>query len=286
MFVNLFLMYCIKHNAFDIKNISRYNHENGKGGLALNEIEYQMIFKRKSFHLFKDAGQLSDKELARIEEAFHSCRPLFPQIKVDMKIVPANQTTCKRGQEYCILLYSEKKEGYLPNIGYIGEQLDLYLASRNIGALWFGIGKTEEQSHNGLDFVIMIAIAEMPQDKFRKDMFKSKRKSLDEVWHGEYYNNIGNIARFAPSACNTQPWIVEATQTGLSVYRYKKLGKRGIMPAAMVTHYNRIDIGIFLLFLELCLKHEGIGFERTLMSDTGDEEKTVIAIYQLQDPKC
>ena len=82
MFVNLFLMYCIKNNAFDIKNILRYNHGNGKGGLALNEIEYQMIFKRKSFHLFKDIGHLSDMELTQIEEAFHSCRPLFPQIKV------------------------------------------------------------------------------------------------------------------------------------------------------------------------------------------------------------
>ena len=58
------------------------------------------------------------------------------------------------------------------------------------------------------------------------------------------------------------------------------------MPAAMVMHYNRIDIGIFLLFLELCLEHEGIGFERTLLPDTGDEEKTLIAVYQLQDPKC
>ena len=158
--------------------------------------------------------------------------------------------------------------------------MDLYLASLNIGALWFGIGKTEERSYNGLDFVIMIAIAKMPQDKFRKDMLKSKRKPLNEVWHGVHYTNIGNIARFAPSACNTQPWIVEATQTGLSVYRYKKPGKRGIMPVAMVTHYNRIDIGIFLLFLELCLEHEGIGFERTLLPDTGDEEKTLIAVYQ------
>lgn len=252
----------------------------------MNEMEYQMIFKRKSFHLFKDTGHLSDMELVQIEDAFRSCRTLVPEIKVDMMIVPADQTSCKRGKEYCILLYSEKKEGYLSNIGYIGEQLDLYLASLNIGALWFGIGKTEERSYNGLDFVIMIAIAKMPQDKFRKDMFKSKRKPLNEVWHGVHYTNIGNIARFAPSACNTQPWIVEATQTGLSVYRYKKPGKRGIMPVAMVTHYNRIDIGIFLLFLELCLEHEGIGFERTLLPDTGDEEKTLIAVYQLHDPRC
>ena len=33
----------------------------------------------------------------------------------------------KRGQEYCILFYSEKKENYLQNIGYLGEQLDFIL---------------------------------------------------------------------------------------------------------------------------------------------------------------
>ena len=196
----------------------------------MNESQYPMIFKRKSFHLFQDIEKIRQDELECIESEFRRCTHLFPEIKVDMKIVPANQTTCQRGQEYCILLYSEKKDGYLPNIGYLGEQLDLYLSSMNIGTLWFGIGKTEESEYNGLDFVIMIAIAKMPQDKFRKDMFKSKRKPLDEVWRGEHYSNIGNITRFAPSACNTQPWIIEATQTGLSVYRYKKLGKRGIMP--------------------------------------------------------
>ena len=124
--------------------------------------------------------------------------------------MPAEETTCKRGEEYCILLYSEKKDNYLQNIGYIGEQLDLYLASLDIGALWFGIGKIEETQYQGLDFVIMIAIAKMPRDKFRKDMFKSKRKQLVEIWSGECYQEIGNIIRFAPSACNTQPWKVEA----------------------------------------------------------------------------
>ena len=124
----------------------------------MEENLYPMIFKRKSFHLFKDIGQISDGELEKIKEAFRTCRPLIPEIKVGMKIVPAAETTCGRGQEYCILLYSEEKEGFLPNIGYIGEQLDLYLASMDIGALWFGIGKTQVPC-DGLPFVIMITIA-------------------------------------------------------------------------------------------------------------------------------
>ena len=243
---------------------------------------YQMVFKRKSFHIFKNTLVISEEELAQIETAFLECKPLIPEIKVGMKIVPAAATTCKRGQEYCILLYSEKKEGYLPNIGYLGQQLDLILASMNIGALWFGIGKTDVRSDGELDFVIMIAIAKMEETKFRKNMWRSKRKPIEEIWFGEYYLEAANIARFAPSACNTQPWIVESNEQELKVFRYKKPGKRGIMPADKVSFYNRIDIGIFLLILEVCLKHEGIIFERTLFEDKKEEEKNLVAIYAIK----
>ena len=248
----------------------------------MDEQLYQMIFKRKSFHIFKNTLIISEEELAQIETAFLECKPLIPEIKVGMKIVPAAATTCKRGQEYCILLYSEKKEGYLPNIGYLGQQLDLILASMNIGALWFGIGKTDVRSDGELDFVIMIAIAKMEETKFRKNMFKSKRKPIEEIWFGEYYLEAANIARFTPSACNTQPWIVESNEQELRVFRYKKPGKRGIMPADKVSFYNRIDIGIFLLILEVCLKHEGIIFERTLFEDKKEEEKNLVAIYAIK----
>ena len=244
---------------------------------------FSMIFKRKSFHFFHDTGDISDRQLQSIENAYKTFHPLYGDIKTAIKIVPAKQTTCKRGQEYCILLYSEKKDNYLQNIGYIGEQLDLYLASLGIGALWFGIGKPDEPTYNGLDFVIMIAVAKVAEDKFRKDMYKSKRKPLDEIWNGEYYREIGNIVRFTPSACNTQPWRVVAEEKSLTVYRYKKPGKRGIMPARKVAHYNRIDIGIFLCFLELYLIEKGISFERELFTDNAEDdcEEVLTAKYRL-----
>ena len=102
----------------------------------MNNKLYDMIFKRKSFHLFRNIGNenISDEEIKDIENEFNNFKPLVQDIKVKMKIVK-DFTTCKRGQEYCILLYSEKKDNYLQNIGYIGEQLDLYLVSKNIGTL-------------------------------------------------------------------------------------------------------------------------------------------------------
>lgn len=244
---------------------------------------YPMIFKRKSFHKFKDIGVISPQELKELKEFIANVTPLDSSIKTLIEIVPESATTCRRGAQYCILFYSENKKNYLNNIGYIGEQIDLYCASKDIGALWFGIGKVKEKQKDGLDYCIMIAIAKVSADGFRKDMFKSKRKPLEEFWSGDTLN-VGEIVRFTPSACNTQPWFVENTGEKILVYRYKKPGKRGIMPILMVKYYNRIDIGIFLLMLEVCLSHEGKAFERKLLEDTvGDDvEKILVAEYTLK----
>ena len=241
---------------------------------------YKQIFKRKSFHIFKDTETLTDIELQRLESFIETVIALNSEIKTEICIVPESETTCKRGGQYCILFYSETKDEYLPNIGYIGEQIDLYLASQNIGALWFGIGKPQNMQMNGLDFVIMISIAKMPEDKFRKDMFKSKRKTMTEIWNGNTLG-VAEIVRFTPSACNTQPWIVENIGSELMVYRYKKPGKRGIMPAEKVRYYNKIDMGIFIFMLETCLEHENYTYERDLYADTTDDsiERTLIARY-------
>lgn len=243
---------------------------------------YNMIFKRKSFHLFRNVGdeKITPAELAEIEKAYRDFAPLYSEIRTAIRIVPAQTVNFKRDAEYCILIYSEKKENYLMNAGYIGEQLDLWLVKHNIGSLWFGIGKPDEPTYNGMDFVIMIAVRKVSDEtKFRKDMFKAKRKPLSEVWSGDSLG-IADIVRFAPSACNTQPWHTENRNGELTVYRYKKPGKRGIMPASAVSYFNRIDIGIYLCILEICLYKNGIQFKRELFTDNGgDAEFTKSAKY-------
>lgn len=246
---------------------------------------YQMIFKRKSFHFFRNVGKekISEEELNLILNKYRSFTPLYDNIKTDIKIVPEKQTDCRRGGEYCIMLYSEKKDGYLQNIGYLGEQLDLFLATENIGALWYGIGKSKEQ-YNNLDYVIMIAIRKIDDsNKFRKDMYKSKRKSCEEIWQGEYIDGITDIVRFAPSACNSQPWLVKNQDNELAVYRYKKSGRVGIIPSDRLSYFNQIDLGIFMCFLEVCLEHNNISYTKQLFYEQKtDSEFYLNAKYEIK----
>ena len=244
---------------------------------------YEQIFKRKSFHFFIGGEPTTEDDLNKINDFIKGVTPLFSDIRTKIVIVPEKETTCHRGADYCILFYSETKGEYLRNIGYIGQQIDLFLASMNIGSLWFGIGNPKVDKYDGLDYVIMIAFKRMPETSFRKDMYKAKRKPLEEIWSGDDLNTA-NIVRFSPSACNTQPWFVENRNNELFIYRYKKAGKRGIMPANKVMFYNKIDIGIFLFMLEACLKEKAISFERQLLSDTDDSEieKSLIANYKLE----
>ena len=78
---------------------------------------YRWIFKRKSFHLFRGAAKLTREDLAGLEAFLATVVPLTPDIKIGIRIVNEAETTCRRGADFCILFYSEKKDGYLRNIG-------------------------------------------------------------------------------------------------------------------------------------------------------------------------
>lgn len=241
---------------------------------------YKMIFRRKSFHVYKTMEKTGPEELEAIKKYYQDLKVLVPDIRTELRIVSVSETTMKRG-EYALLLFSEKKEGYLENIGYIGEQLDLYLASMNIGVCWYGAGKLQRPQTSELEFVIMLSIAKVPEDSFRKDMFRSRRKSASEIWKDSGYPEIADIVRFAPSACNAQPWHVEDDDGVIAVYRDESIERRGIMPIAKQSYYARIDIGIFLCILELCLDKASLCYERRLFGKVSVQDRPPSAIYIL-----
>ena len=239
---------------------------------------YDMIFKRKSVRRYDESLHLSAEQLAAIEARLKELAPLDADIRLGFKIAARPETSCKIG-EYCVLVYSEQKAGCLENVGYALEQLDLWLASQDIGACWYGWGKTPERELDGLKFVIMLAIGKCRSEDFRADYTKAKRKPLAEIWSGESFLDIA-AARYAPSACNSQPWRVKSFPDRLEVFRSRDIQAR--LAKTLGKFYNKIDIGIFLCFLETALAHEGLAFERELIPEDEGAEPIPVAVYRIK----
>lgn len=238
---------------------------------------YNEIFRRKSFHRFTNTIPFSDSDLNLINDVIINVTPLNKNIKTKLLLVKENLTSCKLGAEYCILFYSEKKDFYLENIGYIGEQIDLILTKNNIGTLWCGLGKTKNTSYEGLNYVIMMCISRVDESLFRNDITAFKRKKLDKIWSGDLLP-ISNEILISPSSCNSQPWFIENINNELLVYRNKESAKFGIIPLKVMHYYNQIDMGICLYFIEICLMHHNYTFNRLLIANNNIKKQSKILI--------
>lgn len=238
---------------------------------------YNEIFRRKSFHHFTNTIPFSDSDLNLINDTITNVTPLDKNIKTKLLLVKENLTSCKLGSEYCILFYSEKKDFYLENIGYIGEQIDLILTKNNIGTLWCGLGKTKNTFYEGLNYVIMMCISKVDESLFRNDISSFKRKKLDKIWSGDLLP-ISNDILISPSSCNSQPWFIENINNELLVYRNKESAKFGIIPLKVMHYYNQIDMGICLYFIEICLMHHNYTFNRLLIKNDNNSKQSKILI--------
>jgi len=199
--------------------------------MTLNE----MIYKRKSCRSFTNVPV----DTATIEtiKAF-PMKPLYPDIKIHWDIVPRNQVKCicPWTTPQLITIYSEETEGYLENIGFLFQQMDLYLQTLGLGVCWLGMGRMNPKTTTeveGMKFVIMMAFGYPKGNQLRHDLKGFKRKTMEQIT--DKTDPRLEPARLAPSAVNSQPWYFTHEDDVIHVYCAKK--------------GSRLDIGIALAHL-------------------------------------
>ena len=141
-----------------------------------------------------------------------------------------------------MLIFSESKENYLQNIGFIFQQVDLYLQSNGIGSCWIGAGspKNYENPNPEQDFVILMMFGR-PQGEIYRELSQFERKIICEI--SDERDDRLMPARYAPSAANTQTWYFTHNKDGsYNVYR----NKRRIRLNKKMDAWNQVDIGIAL----------------------------------------
>lgn len=194
------------------------------------------IYVRKSCRKYLD----DEIDLKEIEEFISDVEPLIPEINYYWKIFEKSEVKTRNrwSAPYYLALYSEKKENYGLNLGFVFQQVSLYMQSIGIGSCWVGIDKPKEKNP---EFVILIAFGK--SDNFTRDISKFRRKKLSEISDAE--DERLKAAQYAPSAINMQPWYFKHRDEGFDVYKIK----HNIIKRKIVEKWNDIDVGIALAHL-------------------------------------
>jgi nitroreductase len=219
---------------------------------------YNAIYKRKSIRKY-DMTPLKDQVIEDIRAYTEKLKPLDESIAYTIEFIGADDVKflmpVKLAPHY-ICIYSEKKEGYLMNAGYLLQQVDLYLSANGIGSLWFGMAKPSKEIHrfkDGLEFVILLAFGKADEQLHRENTSEFNRKGIKEITSINGSEQLLEPVRLAPSATNSQPWFFSGNTQEIIVSR-KKLN---FIKDKFLGNFNQVDIGISLYHLWLSLKHEG-----------------------------
>jgi nitroreductase len=217
---------------------------------------YQTIFRRKSIRKF-DLTPLDEKTLEEISEQLLNLTPLHEDIKIEFKILSPDlvKRRMMKKSPYYIAVFSEVKDGYLSNVGFMLQQMDLLLSTNGYGSCWQGIPslKKEALDSSDLKFIILMPFGKPQDELHRINVLEFKRKSLPEITDIEGADDILEAARLAPSATNAQPWFFTGDKNLIHAYYMEPGRVKGLLTGK----YPPMDVGISLYHLKLAGEHFG-----------------------------
>ena len=196
----------------------------------------EIIRKRKSVRKY-DHTPLDAATLEKIQAQFKRLTPLHPEICYSIEITNKTKGIFNVKAPHYLIFGSEEKDDYCENIGFIGQQLDLFLSEMGIGTCWLGVSKPQERESSALPHVICMSFGK-PAEPLYRTLSDFKRKPLADISEG--VDKRLEAARLAPSAINSQNWYFIADGGKIHCYRKKNNPLLGLIYNKM----NRIDMGI------------------------------------------
>ena len=196
----------------------------------------EQIYVRKSCRNYLD----DEIDMSLIHDFMSRVKPLIEGIDYHYEIFTKDEVNIRTrwSAPYYLALYSEKKENYNVNIGFVFQQLSLFMQSMGIGNCWVGLGSLKVKNP---EFVILMSFGK--SNDMTRDISKFKRKSLAEI--SDFEDEMLIPAQLAPSAINSQPWYFKHASDGFDVF----CKKQNILKRQVLKKWNPIDVGIALAHL-------------------------------------
>ena len=203
-----------------------------RGAIVVNEV----ICKRKSIRKF-DMTALDADTLGKVQSFVDSVTPLVSGIRYSITFAEKTKGMFNIKAPHYLVFKSETTEGSYENIGFIGQQIDLFLAESGLGSCWLGLAKQIDGEKSELPHVICMAFGK-PAEPLYRDLSEFKRKPLKTISEGS--DARIEAARLAPSGMNRQNWFFVADNGKIHCYRKKP----DIISGLFFDKLEAIDIGI------------------------------------------
>jgi len=184
-----------------------------------------------------DPTPLDAATIDAVRSEMEMVKSLHPDIKYSIEITNKLKGVFGVKAPHFLVFGSEEKDGSHENIGFIGQQLDLYFSANGLGSCWLGVSKPIEAMESGLPYVIALAFGK-PAEPLHREVSEFKRKPLTAISEGN--DQRLEAARLAPSGVNLQNWYFIADSGKIHCYLKKPNPLIGLMLGKM----GRIDLGI------------------------------------------
>ncbi|MGI6071271.1 MAG: nitroreductase family protein [Blautia sp.] len=177
---------------------------------------YEAIFVRKSVRSYR-MDPVAPEILEGLKAYYAGIRSIFAGIETQISIIENLEHPRRFGMwgikaPYYLAIYSEEKDRYGMNAGYIMEQISLYLLGQGIGSCFFGgaVVPRALREMGGKKLVILMAFG-MPKGTCTRKSGEAKRLELHQICAykeqpRQWVYQLLEAARMAPSSFNSQPW--------------------------------------------------------------------------------
>ena len=184
----------------------------------------EAIIARRSVRSY--TGQpLDESVINELSEFISEIKPLHDNIPVDVMLYEKDdfhkefaRSAMYRATNYVVLRSAMSVQGYLQNVGFIGELIALWITHRGISLCWAGLAKQKTLPSRGeLPYVISIEFGRGDNAPFRR---------LE-------------AGRLAPSAINLQPVRFLTNDDSIYICR-----KKPSLKYRYLDNIQQIDVGI------------------------------------------
>lgn len=193
---------------------------------------YEAIYVRKSVRNF-NMDTLNPQIMDKIRNHYKELNGIFGNISTDYAILDN-----RKGQQkllsllgvkapYYMAFYSEDTTRSLMNMGYLMEQMVLYMCSIGVGTCFLGTNRVKKNlfEKDGKKLIAIVAFGKSKGLHIRKQS-EARRLSLEELCiykevPRQWMKQLLEAARLAPSSMNSQPWRFVVYDNRIHVFSKK-----------------------------------------------------------------